>query len=80
MSGDFVPLFFTDTIMANSYTDRSVVKSLIYRYIYRARNINGWGDFSEPGYLFAANVPGKSSAPERISFNKTTLVLRVFAP
>jgi hypothetical protein len=58
--GDFVGLLFTDTIMALSFTDRTPITSLVYRYKYRARNINGWGEFSEVGYLYAADVPKKS--------------------
>ena len=41
--GDFINLFFTDTILGTSYTDNNVEKSQQYRYIYRARNVNGWG-------------------------------------
>jgi hypothetical protein len=57
-SGDFESLFFTDTTIAASFTDLQVETSLVYRYMYRCRNLNGWGEFSEPGYLYAANVPG----------------------
>lgn len=43
--------------MALGYIDRNVEVSLSYRYKYRARNINGWGNFSDFSYLFAASVP-----------------------
>jgi hypothetical protein len=42
-SGDFTRLFETSTILASVYTDISIEPSLDYRYIYRARNFNGWG-------------------------------------
>ena len=56
-SGDFTSLFSTNTIMAVQFTDLQVETSLVYRYKYRARNFNGWGPFSEIGYLFAASAP-----------------------
>jgi hypothetical protein len=70
-SGDFTKLFFTETIIAESYTDLQVETSLIYRYKYRARNINGYSEFSELGYLYAADVPQVSQTPQRLSFDST---------
>lgn len=64
-------LFYTDTVMALKFTDRTPATSLIYRYKYRARNINGWGEFSEVGFLFAADIPHQSQTPERVSFDKS---------
>lgn len=58
-------------MLALSYLDLSVEKGEIYRYKYRARNINGWGDFSDSGYLFAANVPDKPPKPTLISVSTT---------
>jgi len=49
--------------MALSFTDRTPKTSLIYSFKYRARNINGWGEFSDVGYLYAADVPGESDLP-----------------
>lgn len=56
-NGDFINLYTVDTMLSLSYLDMKVEKGVIYRYKYRARNVNGWGDFSDSGYLFAANVP-----------------------
>lgn len=61
--GDFVNLFFADTILGTSFTDNNVVKAEKYRYKYRARNINGWGPFSKPAYLLAADTPSAPKAP-----------------
>lgn len=58
--GDFNRLSNSDVSMALSYTDRTPRQSLVYRYKYRARNVNGWGAFSDVGYLYAADVPLKS--------------------
>lgn len=70
----------TETVIATSYTDLTPETSLVYKYVYRARNQNGWGDFSEPGYLFAASVPSQSQAPVRVSFSKSHIELELFAP
>lgn len=70
-SGDYQRLFFSDTIVATTFTDSRVFPSLVYRYVVRARNINGWGLFSEPGYLYAADVPSVSQTPLRVSFDKS---------
>lgn len=48
--GDPVSLYgskaTTESILVLSYVDFAVAKGITYRYKYRARNINGWGDFS----------------------------------
>ena len=57
--GDYVALYHTNSILGLSYVDYDVEPYKLYRYKYRARNVNGLGEFSEPGYLFAANAPEK---------------------
>jgi hypothetical protein len=79
-SGDFTRLFMQDTVIASSFTDISVKESITYRYKYRAHNANGWGDFSEPGYLFAASVPDKPAPMERLSFSSSEIELQIYAP
>ena len=56
-NGPYTGLYKVNNILADSYIDTNVVKGVTYKYIYRVRNINGWGSFSSPGYLFAADVP-----------------------
>ncbi len=73
-------MFFTDTIIAKSYTDIQVETSLVYRYKYRARNVNGYGPFSEIGYLYAADVPHISQTPSRVSFNSSQITVKMYAP
>jgi hypothetical protein len=62
------------------YTDFEVISSTTYRYKYRGRNINGWGDFSEVGYLFAAGRPSQPAPPKRVSETDTTIAIQLFAP
>jgi hypothetical protein len=79
-SGDYVSLFFTDRIIATSFTDLQVETSLVYRYKYRCLNVNGWGEFSDPGYLYAANVPAQSTTPSRVSFDSSQITVQMYAP
>ena len=67
LGGDFFSLFgsraSSDQLLALMYSDFNVTKSMTYRYRYRARNINGWGPFSDDAYLFAASKPATPAEP-----------------
>lgn len=80
--GDPVSLFgskaSTESILALTYTDFNVAKGVTYRYRYRARNINGWGDFSVDGYLFASSVPSQPPPPALLAVADTSISLRLF--
>jgi len=79
-NGDFYSLYFIDSILGLGFTDLMVEKAVSYRYMYRARNINGWGEFSNIGYLYAASVPGKPFAPAMTFVDSTSITLKMFAP
>ena len=64
--------------LALTFTDFDVVKGTTYRYMYRARNVNGWGDFSEVAYLFAASVPAQPRAPSLVSVDDDEISLRLY--
>jgi hypothetical protein len=70
----------TQSILALHYTDFSVVKGTTYRYKYRARNINGWGDFSSEAYLFAAGVPSTPRAPSVLAVSDDEISLQLYTP
>ena len=70
----------SDYILALSFMDTDVQPALMYRYKYRARNVNGWGEFSEVGLLFAANVPEAPAAPTLIAVDSTTITLQMYDP
>lgn len=57
LNGDFFNLYNVKTNLGTEYTDKAVEVGRLYRYQYRARNYNGWGEFSEPGFLYAASPP-----------------------
>jgi hypothetical protein len=77
--GDLESLYGTaaefQSNLATIFTDFNVIKGITYRYMYRARNINGWGDFSEVAYLFAASVPQQPQAPSLISVDDDEIAL-----
>lgn len=77
--GDFVSLYgsqaASQSILALAYTDYEVDEGATYRYQYRARNINGWGDFSGVSYLFAAARPPQPAAPTLLSVTDEEMVL-----
>ena len=74
-NGDFFDLYAASNVLALSYLDLNVTSGTVYRYKYRASNINGWGDFSDIGYLFAANAPSQPPAPQLMAVNSTTIQL-----
>ena len=78
--GDFQSLYHTDSILGLSYVDYDVKTALLYRYKYRARNVNGYGDFSDPGYLYAANVPSIPEPPSLIGVTSDTISIQFYSP
>ena len=80
LSGDFSPMFETNVVLASAYLDIGVETSNIYRYKYRARNVNGFGEFSEPGLLFAASPPSQPEPPTRVSFDSSGFTVQLYTP
>lgn len=79
-NGDFTSLYSTNNVLATSFIDYNVDKGYTYRYQYRARNINGYSDFSPIGYLICADVPSKPAAPTLTSVDSTTIDLVLYSP
>lgn len=79
--GDFVTV--TGNPIDNIDTNRvitPVTKGLTYRFRYRAKNANGWSDFSDIAHIKAAVQPGQSPAPVLDSATATTLDLSFSPP
>lgn len=78
--GDFFYVFHQDSVLAESYIDYGLENGKEYRYKYRARNINGWSEFSDVAYLIAADVPSKPPTPVLLSVNDTYIAIDLTAP
>lgn len=71
-NGDFESLVSNkESYLGLQFTDYLVTPGKHYRYKYRAMNVNGWGDFSDIGYLYAASVPDTPAAPSLILVDAT---------
>ena len=79
-NGDYSQLYATESILSLSYVDTDVEPSKLYRYIYRARNINGYGLFSDPGYMYAASVPSRPEAPTLIAVASDSITVLMHSP
>ena len=56
MGGNYTSLTgFDSNNMATQYTASNLVKGLQYNFRYRAKNINGWSDFSSSLLIIAAS-------------------------
>jgi hypothetical protein len=54
---------------------KGIVKGETYRFRYRAKNKIGWGDYSDIGYILAAQEPSKPNAPTLVSASDTEIDL-----
>lgn len=79
-NGDFFNLFKITTNLGTAYTDKAVTVGKLYRYKYRARNYNGFGEFSEPAYLFAASPPSTPDPPTLMNVDSSSITLKMHAP
>jgi titin len=52
-----------------------IVEGMTYRVRYRARNVNGWGEYSDSTYILAASVPEAPTKPLYISSTDTSIEL-----
>lgn len=59
----------------SAQTNSNIVEGRTYRVRYRARNSNGWGDFSDIAYILAASVPNPPPKPVYISSTDTSITL-----
>lgn len=80
MNGNYYRVYTVDDILAVVYYDQNVEKNKLYRYKYRARNVNGWGEFSQPGYIFAADVPSKPAVPTLKAVSSSQMTIEVYPP
>jgi hypothetical protein len=59
---------------------REINRGRQYRLRYRAQNFNGWGEFSEIGYIKSATVPSRPPAPVFYSSTNAGITLLIQSP
>ena len=52
-------------------------EGVLYRFRYRARNVNGWSALSPIAYIRAATVPARPPAPTRDSVDATSIAVTI---
>lgn len=68
------------TLSPSITVTNSIVRGNIYRVRYRAQNFNGWGDFSDVGYIKAATTPSTPPAPLYYDSDSTMIILQFIPP
>jgi hypothetical protein len=82
MGGDYVSLIGGkyDVLLTTMLVTEGIVKGREYRFKYRCKNVNGWGEFSDVTYIKAAVSPGTPRAPKLLSATDTTMTLEFYKP
>ena len=79
--GDFYSLAGGETAgdsLATTYTiGQDIQDGGLYRFRYRARNVNGWSSFSAIAYVRAATVPTRPSSPRIYLIDITSITVTV---
>ncbi len=78
MGGAYVSLYGSSVFsLSTNYIDNNIILGNTYRYIYRARNVNGWGPFSNPSYIKAIVSPNQPKKPSINSFSTTSVSIQI---
>lgn len=77
IGGDFRSLVGAESQGDSLATDYSISAGIqpggLYRFRYRARNVNGWSGWSSLSYIRAASVPARPPRPLLLSVDATTI-------
>lgn len=63
--------------MALTYTVTGLLKGSTYGFRYKARNLYGWGPYSETSFLLVAIEPGKAAQPTFISADDNNIFVEL---
>ena len=79
MSGDFVSIvgFDINSLLTTYTIVNGIVKGREHRFRYRARNIIGWGEFSDESSILAATIPTPPLRPLFDGFTSATNTLKI---
>lgn len=77
MGGNFISVIgFENESLETEFTLASGVKSGdIFRFRFRAKNVNGWSSFSPISHIKAATIPTRPPAPKFVDATATSLTL-----
>jgi len=78
--GTFISLIGgTSDSLETEYTISAGIQSgTLYRFRFRARNVNGWSSFSPISYIKAATVPRRPPAPVFNTATATSITLDLY--
>jgi hypothetical protein len=65
--------FNSNSLLTVYIVDKSIIKGRRHRFRYRAKNIVGWGSFSDDSFILAATVPSRPDRPYFLAFANETL-------
>lgn len=71
--GDFKTILTTSIL--REYEVKNIERGLIYRFRYRANNVNGWSPYSDVAYLFGFQAPDSPPRPVFISATDTSVTI-----
>lgn len=78
--GSFTSLIgYTSPYLMPYYVATGLTKGRTYKFRYRAKNVNGWGEFSNEVSILAADAPDAPSFPTMTSVDATNLVLQLYS-
>ncbi len=76
LSGGYSDLIPTSSnSMATAYTLTSVEQGQTYYFRFRVKNMYGWSEYSDIGYVVASQVPAQPNTPTIASFSGTQIVI-----
>lgn len=75
MSGKFTSVngFSQNSLLTTFTVSQNILKGRNHRLKYRAKNIVGWGPYSDESFVLAATVPARSERPYFLSFTDDKL-------
>lgn len=76
-NGDYSSVF---TLSPTITITKGIQRSLVYRVRYRAQNFNGWGPYSDVGYIKAGTIPTIPPAPIYVSSTSTSITFQFLTP
>lgn len=77
LSGEFSVIFTTSEVTYFVATE-GIVRGRNYRFRYRVRNVNGWSQFSDTGFITAFSIPNTPPAPVFVEATATTVTVQLF--